>query len=157
MSQTNTASDASMLSRLGTLVVIPWSGENQEDGRDTAFLMAYTLGNGVEGPAGSEAAVLAVARQAGLPVGGEILDFAWAQKAPVKVLVEGGKAILTMPYLHAVCPVPDEWTAAARSRGTVYVILASKPWPRAVPRSRISEADLQAFAADPVPIGSLIS
>jgi hypothetical protein len=167
MSQTNTASDASMLSRLGTLVVIPWSGENQEDGRDTAFLMAYTLGDGVGGPADSQAAVLAVARQAGLPVGGEVLDVGRGQKAPVKVLVEGGKAILTMPYLHAVCPVPDEWTAAARSRSTVYVILASRPWPQAAPRRPITERDLQAFAADPavlttaahcrIPVGSLIS
>lgn len=167
MSQTNTASDASMLSRLGTLVVIPWSGEHHEDGRDMAFLMAYTLGDGVQGPEGSEAAALAVAEEAGLPVGGAILNVSRLPKAPVKVLVEGGKAVLTMPYLHVSCPVPGEWTTAARARGTVYVILASRPWPQAVPGRPISEDQLRAFAADEtvlrsaahclVPVGSLLS
>lgn len=165
MSQTNTASDASMLSRLGTLVVIPWSGEHQEDGQDMAFLMAYTLGDGIEGPSGSEAAALAVAEEAGLPVGGAVLNVSRLPKAPVKVLVEAGKAVLTMPYLHVSCPVPDEWVAAARARGTVYVILASRPWPQAVPGRPISEDALRGFAADEtvlrsaahclVPVGSL--
>lgn len=167
MSQTNSASDASVLSRLGTPVVIPWSGENREDGRDAAFLMVYTLGDGVAGPAGSRAAVRAVAEEAGLPIGGEVADVARGPKAPVKLLVEGGKAVLTMPYLHLACPVPDEWTAAARARGSVHVILAGKPWPPAAPGRRITEADLRAFAGDEavlttaahcrVPVGSLVS
>jgi hypothetical protein len=154
MSQTDTASDASPLSRLGTLVVIAWAGEHHEDDRDMAFLMAYTLGDGTEGPEGSEAAALAVAEEAGLPVGGVILDVAQVPKTPVKVLVEGGKAVLTMPYLHVACPVPEQWVAAARGRGTVYVILASRPWPQAVPGRPVTESDLQAFAADEAVLGT---
>ncbi|MFI0940807.1 DUF5949 family protein [Streptomyces sp. NPDC021020] len=167
MSQTTSASDASLLSRLGTFMVIPWSGENHQDGRDMAFLMAYTLGDGAEGPAGSEAAALAVAEEAGLPVGGAILDVAQTPRSPVKLLVEGGKAVLTMPHLHVACAVPDEWTAAARDRGTVYVILASRPWPQAVPGRQITEDDLKAFISDEtaltsaahcfVPVSSLMS
>ncbi|MFI0895090.1 DUF5949 family protein [Streptomyces sp. NPDC020983] len=167
MSQTTSASDASLLSRLGTFMVIPWSGENHQDGRHTAFLMAYTLGDGVEGPTGSEAAALAVAEEAGLPVGGAVLDVAQAPRSPVRLLVEGGKAVLTMPYLHVACAVPDEWTAAARARGSVYVILASRPWPQAVPGRQLTEDDLKAFVGDEtvlasaahcfVPVGSLTS
>jgi hypothetical protein len=165
MTQTNTSSGTSLLSRLGTLVVIPWAGESQDDGRDMAFLMAYTLGDGVAGREGSEEAALTVAKEAGLPVGGAVLDVAQVPKSPVKVLVEGGKAVLTMPYLHVASPVPEQWVAAARARGTVYVILASRPWPEAVPGRAVTEAALQAFAADEdvlrtaahclVPVGSL--
>lgn len=148
MSQTNTASAASLQSRLGTLAVIPWAGENPEDGADLAFLMAYSLGDGVEGPESGREAALAVAAEIGLPVGGMILDIARAPKVSVKVLVEGGQAVLTMPYLHVASPVPEEWTAAARERGAVYVILASRPWPEATPGKPVTEEALRAFAGD---------
>jgi hypothetical protein len=150
MSQTNfaPASSSSLQSRMGTLVVIPWAGPSSEDGADMAFLMAYSLGDGSQGPESGREAVLEAAAEIGLPVGGEILDVATAQKPPVKVLVEGGKAVMTMPYLHANCPVPAQWTAAARARGSVYVILASRPWPEAVPGVALSEEQLRAFAAD---------
>jgi hypothetical protein len=157
MSQTNTAAaspKSSLQSRLGTLVVIPWAGVYAEDGGDMPFLMAYSLGDGVGGPAAGEDAVLAAAAEIGLPVGGAILDVAHAPKTAVTVLVEGGKAVLTMPYLHAACPVPDEWTAAARARGAVYVILASCPWPEAAPGVEVSEEMLRAFAGDPDVLGT---
>lgn len=164
MSQTNTASAPSLQSRLGTLVVIPWAGA-YEDGADMPFLMAYSLGDGVDGPEGTGDAVAAAAKEIGLPVGGAILEIEHAPKVPVKLLVEGGKAVLTMPYLHVTCPVPDQWTAAARARGRVYVILASRPWPTAAPGTEVTEEALRAFASDEdvlrsaahclVPIGSL--
>ncbi|SEO92805.1 hypothetical protein SAMN05216267_105637 [Actinacidiphila rubida] len=151
--------------RLGTLVVIPWAGAHEEDGDDMPFLMAYSLGDGVDGPQGTQQAVLEAAEEIGLPVGGAILDVARAHRPAIKVLVEGGKAVLSMPYLHANCPVPDQWTAAARARGSVYVILASRPWPQATPGATLGEAELREFAADPevlgtaahalVPVGSL--
>lgn len=159
------ASAAPLPSRLGTLVVIPWAGAHEEDGDDMPFLMAYSLGDGADGPQGTQRAVLEAAEEIGLPVGGAILDVAGAQRPPVKVLVEGGKAVLDMPYLHANCPVPDQWTAAARARGSVYLILASRPWPQAAPGASLTEDDLRAFAGDPevlgtaahalVPVGSL--
>ncbi|MYS20148.1 hypothetical protein GA0115240_117010 [Streptomyces sp. DvalAA-14] len=157
MSQTNTAaasSKSSLQSRLGTLVVIPWAGEYAEDGADMPFLMAYSLGDGVDGPEAGEAAVLAAAEEIGLPVGGAILDVSRASRARVTVLVEGGKAVLTMPYLHASCPVPDQWTAAAQARRAVYVILASRPWPEAAPGSLVAEHTLRSFAGDPEVLGT---
>ncbi|WP_405583756.1 DUF5949 family protein [Streptomyces sp. NBC_01190] len=159
MSQTNTAAAAasaksSLQSRLGTLMVIPWAGEYSEDGADMPFLMAYSLGDGVAGPDAGESAVLAMAEEIGLPVGGTILDVAHAPKVAVTMLVEAGKAVLTMRYLHAACPVPDQWTAAARSRGAVYVILASRPWPEAAPGSVVDEETLRAFAGHPEVLGT---
>ncbi|SEG47013.1 hypothetical protein SAMN05216223_105353 [Actinacidiphila yanglinensis] len=147
MSQTNTASTSSLQSRMGTLVVIPWAGAH-EDGEDIAFLLAYSLGDGVDGPAAGQEAVLEAAREIGLPVGGTVLDVAQVQKFDVRLLVAADKAVLTMPYLKVTCPVPDQWTAAARARGSVHVILASRPWPEGVPGARITEEELRAFAAD---------
>jgi hypothetical protein len=129
-------------------VVIPWSGAHPEDGADIPFLMVYSLGDGVDGPEGTTAAVLAAAEEIGLPVGGMILDVSRAPKVDAKVLVEGGKAVLTMPYLKVNCPVPQEWTAAARVREAVYVIFASRPWPEAVPGAAVGEEALRAFAGD---------
>jgi hypothetical protein len=149
---------------MGTLVVIPWAGAH-EDGEDNPFLLAYSLGDGVDGPAAGQEAVLEAAKEIGLPVGGMILDVAQVQKVSAQLLVEGGKAVLTMPYLKVTCPVPTQWTVAARARQSVYVILASRPWPEAVPGAEITEEALRAFAADEevlgtaahflVPVGSL--
>jgi hypothetical protein len=147
MSQTDTASASSLQSRLGTLVVIPWAGADT-DGDNMPFLMAYSLGDGADGPDAGQEAVLEAAEQIGLPVGGAVLDVAHAPKAHIRVLVEAGKAVLSMPYLKVTCPVPDQWTAAARARDTVYVILASRPWPEATPGVEITEEALRAFAAD---------
>ncbi len=165
MSQTNTASASSLQSRLGTLVVIPWAGAH-EDGEDMPFLMAYSLGDGADGPEAGRAAVLEAAEEIGLPVGGVVLDVSRAQKkVDVRVLVEAGKAVLTMPYLKVTCPVPDQWAVAARAREAVYVILASRPWPEAAPGAKVTEETLRGFAADEdvlstaahflVPVGSL--
>jgi hypothetical protein len=166
MSQTNTASASSLQSRLGTLVVIPWAGAH-ENGEDMPFLMAYSLGDGVGGPEAGQRAVLEAAEEIGLPVGGAVLDVAHAQQVAVRLLVEGGKAVLSMPYLKVTCPVPDQWTTAARARAAVYVILASRPWPEAVPGTEITEETLRDFAADEdvlrtaahflVPVGTLRS
>ena len=148
------AATAPLPRRLGTLMVIPWAGAHDEDGADMPFLMAYSLGDGVGGSEGTQRAVLEAAREIGLPVGGAVLDVARVQRPPVKVLVEAGKAVLSLPYLQATCPVPDQWTTAARARGSVYVILASRPWPAAAPGAVLGESDLRAFAGDPEVLGT---
>ncbi len=159
MSQTNTASTtasktsaktasgATLQSRMGTLVVIPWAGPH-EDGADMPFLMAYSLGDGVDGPEAGEEAVRTAAVEIGLLVGGEILDASYDRRLDVRVLVEGGKAVLSMPYLKVTCEVPDQWTAAARARQSVYVMLASRPWPEGKPGVPVTEEALRAFAGD---------
>jgi hypothetical protein len=135
-------------------MVIPWAGQHDKDGADMPFLMAYSLGDGVDGPEHGQEAVLEAAEEIGLPIGGAILDVSRARNVAVKLLVEGGKAVLTMPYLYANCPVPDRWTAAARTRDGVYVILASQPWPEAAPGTVVTEEALRDFAADEEVLGS---
>lgn len=154
MSQTNSTPASSLQSRLGTLMVIPWAGEHDKDGADMPFLMAYSLGDGVDGPEHGQEAVLEAAERIGLPLGGAILDISSAPDVAVKLLVEAGRAVLTMPYLYGDCLVPDRWTAAARARDEVYVILASHPWPAAAPGTVVTEEALRDFAADEEVLGS---
>ncbi|MDJ0340333.1 DUF5949 family protein [Streptomyces sp. H10-C2] len=165
MSQTSTAPDITRQRQMGTLAVIPWAGEHLEDEKDIAFLLAYSLGDGEDGPEAAEEAIRTVLEEVGLPIGGTILDIAQVPRVPVKLLVEGGQAVLTMPYLHASCPAPDQWVDAARERGMVYFMFATRPWPQATPGKAISEEELKAFAGDEamlttsahcfLPVGSL--
>ncbi|MGW1219590.1 DUF5949 family protein, partial [Streptomyces californicus] len=58
--------------QLGTQILIGWSGRQPGADQDTAFLLAYSLGDGQDGPeAGREALHTALGR-AGLRVGGPI-------------------------------------------------------------------------------------
>ncbi|MEV6011803.1 DUF5949 family protein [Streptomyces sp. NPDC051976] len=154
MSQTNTAPNPTLQRRIGTFMVMGWAGEHSDDGRDMPFLMAYSLGDGPEGPEAGQEALLAVAEEIGLPVGGAILDVSQAPRVSVRLLVEGGKAVLSMPYLHAACPMPEQWVAAAHDRGAVYLILATRPWPEATPGRALTEEQLQAFAGDAETLGT---
>lgn len=134
--------------RLGTLVVIAWSGEHPDDERDMPFLLAYALGDGDAGPEGTEAATRQLLEDVGLPVGAEYVDAAESAGLPLTLLVEAGQAVLTMPHLSAQCTVPPEWLAAVRDRGHVYVIFATRPWPDAAPGSPVTEDRLRAFVGD---------
>lgn len=165
MSQTSTAPDPTRQSQMGTLAVIPWAGEHFEDEQDIAFLLAYSLGDVEGGPEAAREAITAAIEEIGLPLGGTILDIARVPNAPIKLLVEGGQAVLSMPYLHAACPVPEQWVDAARERGMVYFMFATRPWPQATPGNAVSEEDLKSFVGDEtmlagsahcfVPVGSL--
>jgi hypothetical protein len=150
---------------MGTLAVIPWAGVHIEDEKDIAFLLAYSLGDVEGGAEVARSAIAAALEEVGLPLGGTVLDIAQLPKAPVKLLVEGGQAVLTMPYLHAACPVPDQWVVAARERGMVYFMFATRPWPEAAPGKPVGEELLKSFVGDEemlagsahcfVPVGSL--
>ncbi|AWI28237.1 hypothetical protein HHX38_01450 [Streptomyces sp. PKU-MA01144] len=134
--------------RLGTLVVIAWSGEHPDDERDMPFLLAYALGDGEGGPEGAETAARELLDAVGLPVGTEYVDAAESTGFPVTLLVEAGQAVLTMPHLTAQCTVPPEWLAAVRERGQVYFIFATRPWPDAAPGVPVTEDLLREFVGD---------
>ncbi|MEV1052178.1 DUF5949 family protein [Streptomyces sp. NPDC049887] len=148
MTSTRGALRAFRPARLGTLVVLAWSGEHPDDERDMPFLLAYALGDGDGGPEGAEAAARQLLDDVGLPVGGEFVDAAESAGLPVTLLVEAGQAVLTMPHLTAQCTVPQEWLAAVRDRGHVYFIFATRPWPEAAPGVPVPEGVLREFVGD---------
>ncbi|MCA1223956.1 DUF5949 family protein [Streptomyces sp. 8L] len=145
MTTSNTASYAPLM---GTLSVIPWTSDPAEGERKAPFLLAYSLGDGREGPAAGEQALHTVLGEMGLRPGGDTVDLASRQSAPITLLVEAGRAVLTMPYLNAQCPVPPEWEADARSIGRVYFIVATKPWTDGVPGLPVTEEQLRAFVGN---------
>lgn len=55
--------------QLGTQILIGWSGSNPGTGRETAFLLTYTLGDGSDGPEAGEQAMRTALERSGLRVG----------------------------------------------------------------------------------------
>ncbi|MEI7032648.1 DUF5949 family protein [Streptomyces pratensis] len=134
--------------QLGTQILIGWSGRQPDAEQDTAFLLAYSLGDGQDGPEVGREALRTALDSAGLQVGGPIQDASISPNIQVKLLVEAGQAVLTLPHLKAQYPAPAEWVAAALGQGQVYGMFATSPWPEAVPGQPVSEDRLRAFATD---------
>lgn len=130
---------------LGTLVVMPWSGE-APDGGDMPYLLAYSLGDAADGPEATTAAVERLLTDHGLPVGGDLVDGAVRPSLPVTLLVEAGQAVLNAPSFNAQCLPPPEWLAAVEKRGYAYLVFTTRPWPEAVPGKPVEPEELAAFA-----------
>ncbi|MFJ2111480.1 MULTISPECIES: DUF5949 family protein [unclassified Streptomyces] len=145
MTSTNTAQYASLL---GTLSVIPWTTDPSEGERGAPYLLAYSLGDGKGGPEAVEETMRAVLQEVGLTAGTEVVDASETPGISIKLLVEAGRAVLTMPYLNAQCAVPPEWERDARDAGKVYFLIATRTWPEAVPGRPVTEEQLRAFAGD---------
>ncbi|MEX3099787.1 hypothetical protein DF268_18840 [Streptomyces sp. V2] len=130
---------------LGTLVVMPWSGE-APDGSDMPYLLAYSLGDAADGPEVTASAIERLLTDNGLPVGGDLVDGTERPSLPVSLLVESGQAVLNMPSLNAQCVPPPEWLAAVEHRGYAYLVFTTRPWPEAEPGKPVELEALAAFA-----------
>ncbi|MFI1506845.1 DUF5949 family protein [Streptomyces sp. NPDC020597] len=144
MTSTPSATLPFRVTDLGTLVVMPWSGE-APDGGDMPYLLAYSLGDTAEGPEGTARAVARLLSDNGMPVGG-VVDGAERPSLPVTLLVESGAAVLNMPGLNAQCRPPGEWLAAVEQRGYAYLVLTCRAWPEATPGQAVTPEALAAFA-----------
>ncbi|MFJ4501797.1 DUF5949 family protein [Streptomyces sp. NPDC088864] len=149
MTSPQTASGSFTPAQLGSLILIGWNGEYQQSGRDAAFLLAYSLGDGAEGPAVGEHAMRIALQRAGLTVGGPSVRADETPGLSVKLLVQAGQAILTLPHFTAQYPVRSEWLAAAHDMGEVHAMFATRPWPQGAPGLPVGEPELRAFAGDP--------
>ncbi|MFD4947422.1 DUF5949 family protein [Streptomyces sp. NPDC058239] len=134
--------------QLGTITLIGWSGEHPDGGDDVAFLLVYSLGDGTDGPAAGEAAMRVALDRSGLTVGAGPVHAAETPGLPVKLLVQAGQAVLTLPHFTAQYPAPPEWLAAAHERGEVHAMFATRPWPQGTPGRPVSEELLRSFAGD---------
>ncbi|MFD0270538.1 DUF5949 family protein [Streptomyces sp. NPDC127106] len=134
--------------RLGTLSVLAWIGDPAE-GHDMPYLLAYSLGDGPQGPAAAEAAARALLAENKLSVGDKVEDGRGDPAGfPVQIVLADNQVALTLPGLNATCTVPDEWVEAAKESGQAYFLFATRPWPEAVPGRPVDAATLQAFAGD---------
>jgi len=131
---------------LGTLVVLPWSGEHPDG--DTPYLLGYSLGDGEGGPEGSAAAVERLLAVNGLCLGTSVVDATRQPDFPVRLLVGAGQAVVSVPPFRAECSVPPEWLAAVGERGYAYLLFTTRPWPEAEPDRPVTPEALAAFADD---------
>lgn len=145
MTSTNTAAYAPLL---GTLSVIPWTSDPADSNREVPYLLAYSLGDGRQGPETGTRTMQAVLSEIGLRPGAEVVDLSQVPNVGIKLLVEAGRAVLTMPYLNAQCPVPPEWEQDARAFGKVYFMVATRPWADGTPGKPVTEERLRAFVGD---------
>ncbi|MFE1233767.1 DUF5949 family protein [Streptomyces sp. NPDC059442] len=148
MTTPNVVSPARSASPFGTLTVVPWTTGPTDDAPVTPFLMVYSLGDGSDGPAAGEEALRAALAGMGLPLGDRVVDASEERGTGAHLLVEARRAVLTLPFMKAQCPVPAEWEAAAHDHGYVYLILSVRPWPDATPGEPVSPERLRAFVTD---------
>ncbi|CAL9300801.1 MULTISPECIES: DUF5949 family protein [unclassified Streptomyces] len=134
-------------SPLGTLTVIPWCSEPTADDPGDPLLMVYSLGDGRDGPEAGQLAMRAQLEQLGLSIGTHLVDLGSDHRFSASLLVEAERAVLTLPFMRAQCPVPPEWQRAAHAKGQVYLILAVRPWPQAVPGRAVPPEELRAFVS----------
>ncbi|WP_406456423.1 DUF5949 family protein [Streptomyces sp. NBC_00876] len=149
MTSPQTALNTFTQAQLGTLSLIGWSGEHPQGGHDVAFLLVYSLGDGSDGPAVGVNAMHLALERCGLPVGGGPVRADETPGLPVKLLVQAGQAVLTLPHFTAQYPVPSEWLAAAHAQGEVHAMFATRPWPQGAPGLPVDEETLRSFAGDP--------
>ncbi|MFE2580239.1 DUF5949 family protein [Streptomyces sp. NPDC059378] len=146
MTSTSSETRPLRVADLGTLVVLPWSGETP-DGGDMPYLLAYSLGDAQAGPEASAAAVAQLLNSNGLPVGGDLVDGNAKPSLPVSLLVEAGQAVVSMPpHLNVQCTPPPEWLEAVADRGYAYFVFTTRPWPQAAPGTPVTPEALAAFA-----------
>lgn len=131
---------------------LAWIGAPDE-GHDTPYLLAYTLGDNAQGAEAAEAAVAELARSLGLSVGGDMVNGA-RSSFPVTVLVEAGQAVLNMQTFTAQCDVPEEWLDATADGASVHLIVSTKAWPEAVPGKPVSAETLAAYIGDEAVLAS---
>ncbi|MFE9402089.1 DUF5949 family protein [Streptomyces sp. NPDC006530] len=147
MTSASSAVQPSRAALLGSLIVIAWCGEQPDGSGDVPFLMAYPLGDGVQGPEGAEVAARALLEEIGMPAG-SVVDQSHGGSFPLTLIVQAGRAVLTLPTMTAQCPAPPEWLAAAEKCGTVQFMFATRSWPEALPGVAVSDEQLRAFAGD---------
>lgn len=149
MTSPQTATGTFTQAQLGTIALIGWSGVHPGGGPDAAFLLVYSLGDGTDGPATGEAAMRVSLERGGLTVGTGPVYAAETPGLPVKLIVQAGQAVLTLPHFTAQYPAPAEWLTAAEQGGEVNVMFATRPWPQGAPGRPVGEEALRAFAGDP--------
>ncbi|MFI8518481.1 DUF5949 family protein [Streptomyces sp. NPDC085481] len=148
MTTSNVASKAHSAHSMGTLTVVSWTLGPADDMPATPFLMVYSLGDGQHGPEAGEAELRTTLEGMGVPIGGIVVDAGQDRGIGAHLLVEAQRAVLTLPFMNAQCPVPVEWQAAAYETGHVIVKVPVVPWPDAQPGVPVEEDRLKAFITD---------
>ncbi|MFF9273982.1 DUF5949 family protein [Streptomyces griseosporeus] len=146
---------------LGSIAVMSWAREAPEG--TVPFLLACPLGDGEKGPGAGSAAVAQMLDSLDLPRDGQLVDGTSRPSMPVTLLVvPGGSAVLTMPYVNAQITPSEAWQDAVAERGYACLIFTTRPWtgedtddPEAIAAFANAEETLQSAAKVVLPVRSL--
>ncbi|MGW7265887.1 DUF5949 family protein [Streptomyces sp. NPDC054842] len=128
---------------VGTFVAMSWSRETPQGA--IPYVLAFSLGDGENGPEGSSAAVEQLMHNCGLSVDEGLVDGSSRPSMPVRLLVVDGSVVLSMPQINAQIVPSDQWLAVVAERGYACLILTTRTWPG----GELTDNDaLAAFAND---------
>jgi hypothetical protein len=128
---------------VGTFVAMSWSRETPQGA--IPYVLAFSLGDGENGPEGSAAAVEQLMHNCGLSIDEGLVDGSSRPRMPVSLLVVDGSVVLSMPQINAQIVPSDQWLAAVAERGYACLILTARTWPG----GELTDNDaLAAFAND---------
>ncbi|MFD0370377.1 DUF5949 family protein [Streptomyces sp. NPDC059071] len=148
MTTSNVLPAAHSAHSMGTLTVISWVLGPTDDMPATPFLMVYSIGDGEHGPEAGAAELRSTLEGMGVPIGGDVVDAGKDRGIGAHLLVEAQRAVLTLPFMNAQCPVSTEWQEAAYETGHVILMIPLLPWSAAQPGQPVTEAELKAFVTD---------
>jgi hypothetical protein len=120
-----------------------WSRETPQGA--IPYILAFSLGDGDNGPEGSAAAVEQLMQNCQLSTEEGLVDGSSRPSLPISLLVVDGSVVLTMPQINAQIVPSNQWLADVAERGYACLLLTTRTWPG----GELTDSDaLAAFAND---------
>ncbi|MFJ9811068.1 DUF5949 family protein [Streptomyces sp. NPDC101158] len=121
--------DTTLPTKLGRIVTAAWIGRHPADGGDFPMLMAYSPGDGTLGGAATGAAMRDLLAAWGMRPG-RLVENPEIHGTPLVAAVDGIDVRVTgFPGLEIARPTSAEWTAVARERRQVLLVVTARVWP----------------------------
>ncbi|MFI9152610.1 DUF5949 family protein [Streptomyces sp. NPDC053367] len=143
MTSNSTQTQSVRSAEVGTFVAMSWSRETPQGA--IPYVLAFSLGDGDNGPEGSAAAVEQLMRNCQLSTEEGLVDGSSRPSLPISLLVVDGSVVLTMPQINAQIVPSNKWLADVAERGYACLLLTTRTWPG----GELTDNDaLAAFAND---------
>ncbi|MFG3346063.1 DUF5949 family protein [Streptomyces sp. NPDC048018] len=121
--------DTTLPTELGRIVTAAWIGRHPGDGGDFPMLLAYSPGDGTLGGAATGAAMRDLLAAWGMRPG-RLVENPEIHGTALEVAVDGIDVRVTgFPGLEISRPTSAAWTAVARERGRILLVVTARTWP----------------------------
>ncbi|MER7576733.1 DUF5949 family protein [Streptomyces sp. NPDC126514] len=128
---------------VGTFVAMSWSRPTPQGA--IPYILAFSLGDGTDGPQGSSAAVEQLMHNCQLSPDDGLIDGSSRPSMPVGLLVVDGSVVLSMPQINTPIVPSSQWLTDVAERGYACLLITTRTWPG----GELTDTDkLAAFAND---------